>query len=592
MKEVPPVRSKVLLGAGMALALLLWRRLVYRRKRGLMSPGERPDWRYAIGRLRGIVSPPVEITSLPPGIRLEHDVEVAVRDGTILRVNVFRPEREGRYPIIMCAHPYGKDRLPMCGLFGYRPPAQYRMIRQPKPVTWSAWTSWESPDPAYWVPRGYAVVNCDLRGFGTSEGRGNLLTDAEAQDIYDLIEWAGTRPWSNGKVGMNGVSYLAISQYKTAALRPPHLAAICPWEGFSDVYRDFARPGGIREDGFIRVWTSGIKRGGRPSEDVREEQIARPLRDEWWIARTPELERIEVPLLACGSFSDQELHSRGSFRAFQNVGSPHRWLYTHRGGKWAEYYSEEALTLQSRFFDHFLKGEENGLLEVSPVRLEVREDRDTIHEVRSEEAWPLPQTRWTDLYLRADGHLIEAPVNEADAVSFDTRSGRASFLWDVLEDVEITGPMALRLSVEVRGAEDVYLFVGFQKLRAGRVVPFEGSYGYGFDRVTTGWLKASLRKLDPDRSTPWRPVHTYDEFHPLEPGEVVPVDIALSPSATLFRKGEQVRLDVQGRWFSTRNPLFGQFPAAYEDGPRGTCVLHCGGDHNPRLTIPVIPSQE
>ncbi|MDQ3864876.1 MAG: CocE/NonD family hydrolase, partial [Actinomycetota bacterium] len=544
------------------------------------------------GRLRGIVSPPVEITPPPEGVRFEHDVEVAVRDGTILRVNVYRPEGDGSYPVIMCAHPYGKDGLPERGPFGYRPPTQYRVIRQPKPVTWSAWTTWESPDPAYWVPRGYAVVNCDLRGFGTSGGRGNLLTDDEAQDIYDLIEWAGTQPWSNGKVGMNGVSYLAISQYKAAALRPPHLAAICPWEGFSDVYRDFARPGGIREDGFMPRWSSGIKRGGRPSEDVREEQIARPLLDQWWRARTPELGRIEVPLLVCASFSDQQLHSRGSFRTFERVSSPHRWLYTHRGGKWAEYYSDGALAFQSRFFDHFLKGEENAMLEVSPVRLEVREDRDTIHEVRSEEAWPLSRTRWTDLYLRADGRLTDAPATEADAVSFELSSGRASFTWYVPEDLEITGPMALRLSVEVRGAEDVYLFVGVQKLRAGRVVPFEGSYGYGFDRVTTGWLKASLRKLDSGRSSPWRPAHTYDEFQPLKPGEVVAVDISLLPSATFFRRGEQIRLDVQGRWFSSRSPLLGQFPAAYERGPQGTCVLHMGGEHSARLRIPVIPAQE
>ena len=229
------------------------------------------------------------------------------------------------------------------------------------------------------------------------------------------------------------------------------------------------------------------------------------------------------------------------------------------------------------------------MLEVSPVHLEVREDRDTIHEVRSEEAWPLLQTRWTDLYLRADGRLTDAPVTESGVAGFDMRSGRASFLWDVPEGVEITGPMALRLFVEVRGAEDAYLFVGVQKLRAGRVVPFEGSYGYGFDRVSTGWLKASLRKLDSGRSTPWRPVHTYDEFQPLKPGEVVPVDIALLPSATFFRKGEQVRLDVQGRWFSTQNPLFGQFPAAYEHGPQGSCVLHCG--HGARLRIPVIAPQ-
>jgi len=339
------------------------------------------------------------------------------------------------------------------------------------------------------------------------------------------------------------------------------------------------------------VWSTGTKRGGRPSEDIREEQIACPLRDEWWAARTPELERIEVPMLVCGSFSDQELHTRGSFRAFERVSSPHRWLYTHRGGKWAEYYSEEALAFQRRFFDHFLKGEENGMLEVPAVRLEVREERDTIHAVRHVAAWPLPQTRWTDLHLRADGRLVDAPVADSEVVSFDMSSGRASFLWDVPEDVEIIGPMALRLFVEVRQTEDVFLFVGVQKLRAGRVVPFEGSYGYGFDRVTTGWLKASLRKLDSGWSTPWHPVHIYDEFRPLKPGEIASVDIALLPSATFFREGEQVRLDVQGCWFSTRNPFFGHFPAAYEHSPRGFCALHCGGEHGARLRIPLVPPQ-
>lgn len=148
--------------------------------------------------------------------------------------------------------------------------------------------------------------------------------------------------------------------------------------------------------------------------------------------------------------------------------------------------------------------------------------------------------------------------------------------------------MALRLAVELRGAEDAHLFVGVQKLRAGRVVPFEGSYGYG---RTTGWLKASLRALDPTQSTPWNPVQNFDEPRPLGPGEVVPVEVALPPSATFFRGGEGVRLVVQGRWFSSRNPLFGQFPAAYERGPRGACVLRCGGEHDARLLVPVIPQR-
>jgi putative CocE/NonD family hydrolase len=221
--------------------------------------------------------------------------------------------------------------------------------------------------------------------------------------------------------------------------------------------------------------------------------------------------------------------------------------------------------------------------------LEVREDRGTIHAVRPEEAWPLPQTRWTDLYLNANGRLTDEPESDSKATGFGMRSGRAGFTWEVPADTEITGPMALRLFLKVERAEDAYLFVGVQKLSAGRVVPFEGSYGYGFDRIATGWLKASLRKVDPGRSVPWDPHHAYDEDRPLREGEIVPVDIALLPSATFFREGEQLRLVVQGHWLSTRNPLFGQYPAYYERGPRGSCVLHCGGEHDARLRIPVIP---
>jgi predicted acyl esterase len=570
------------------LALLVWRSLAGRRADGLL-PGERPGWRYAARRLLGLVAPPVTVLPPPSGIRFDRDVPVTLHDGTVLRVNVFRPEAEGRYPVLLSGHPYGKDKLPKRGVFGYQPNFQFRILRQPKRVTLSAWTTWEAPDPAFWVPLGYAVVNCDLRGFGTSDGRGSLLSDQEAGDIYDLIEWAAVQPWSSGRVGMNGVSYLALSQYRAAALRPPHLAAICPWEGFSDAYADFAYPGGIREDGFIKLWSGQVRRSGRVVEDIRAGQMAHPLRDGWWTARTPDLQRIETPMLVCGSFSDHLLHSGGSFRAFEQAASPQRWLYTHRGGKWATYYSEESRSFQRRFFDHFLKGEENGMLDVPPVRLEVREDRDTIHAVRAEAAWPLSQTRWTDLYLDASGRLATKPGSEGGSVRFNLRTGRATFDWEIPEDMEIAGPMALHLFVALEGATDASLFAGVQKLRRGRVVPFEGSYGYGYDRVSTGWLRVALRKLDVERSSPWQPAHCYDELQPVGAGEIAPVAIELMPSATFFRRGEQLRLLVQGRWFSNRNPFLGQFPAAYERGPSGTCVLYCGGAYDARLIVPVIP---
>src|SRR5258708_3206504 len=169
----------------------------------------------------------------------------------------------GRVRGLMSAHPYGKDNLPAGGGRGWRVSVQYRLLRQPERVRFSSLTGWEAPDPAWWAAQGYAVVICDLRGAGTSDGEASLLSDQEGEDVYDLIEWAAAQPWSTGAVGMLGVSYLAISQWKAAALRPPSLKAICPWEGFTDAYRDLLFPGGIAEAGFTRLWSLALRRGWR-----------------------------------------------------------------------------------------------------------------------------------------------------------------------------------------------------------------------------------------------------------------------------------------------------------------------------------------
>jgi putative CocE/NonD family hydrolase len=218
-------------------------------------PWKRPGAvKYALTRLRGFLRSPVDVYApRPDTVVVRRDVTVTTRDGTVLRANVYLPAGEGRFPALVCAHPYGKDNLPQKRRRGYSVPLQYRVLRQPSPVRFSTLTSWEAPDPAWWTAQGFAVVNCDLRGAGRSDGVGALLSDQEGEDVYDLIEWAATQSWTNGAVGMIGVSYLAISQWKAAALQPPHLKAIVPWEGFTDAYRDLLRPGGIREVGFVRM---------------------------------------------------------------------------------------------------------------------------------------------------------------------------------------------------------------------------------------------------------------------------------------------------------------------------------------------------
>ncbi|HEY7136090.1 MAG TPA: CocE/NonD family hydrolase [Acidimicrobiia bacterium] len=523
-------------------------------------------------RLRHAVDPGVTVTPPPVGARFERDVEVPVRDGTILRANVFRPDDDQPVPVIVCAHPYGKDHLPKPRRdgHGWHVPAQFRLLPQSEPFSISAWTSWEAPDPGFWVPRGYAIVNCDLRGWGRSDGVGELLSEQEAHDVHDVIEWAAVQPWSTGKVGMSGVSYLALTQWAAASLRPPHLAAISPWEGFTDAYADFARPGGVREDGFTILWTEMLRLQRRSPVSLRRELKARPLVDDWWQARNRDIERIDVPALVCGSFSDHNLHSRGSFEGFRRIGSARKWLYTHRGPKWATYYSDEAGAFQARFFDHFLKGTDNGMADVPPVRLEVRDSASTITSVREEQAWPPTNARWRDLELVAD-----APPGVPSVHAFDTRTGRATFSWELERDTEIVGSIRVRLHVEVRGGDDVFLFVGVRKLRGEREIGFEGSYGFDDDLVTHGMRKASQRDGDTVRE-------------PLHPGDIVPVEIELRPTATMFRAGDELRLDVQGHWFFARNPLFGQFPAGYERSPQATCVLHCGGPYDATLSVPVV----
>lgn len=518
---------------------------------------------YAWERIQRAVRCPVSVEPPPAGILFERDLQVRVRDGTILRLNVFRPESAGRYPVLMSAHPYSKDRL------AYRLPPMYRLLRQSEPFTLSHLTGWEAPDPGRWVPWGYVVINADLRGFFRSEGRGSVLSRQEAEDYFDLIEWASAQPWSNGKVGLSGVSYLALSQYAVAALRPPSLAAICPWEGFSDVYRDLAYPGGVREDGFVPFWTSRLPKQ-RLESQLRQQQLEHPMMDDMWMSMTPELECIEVPALICASFSDQNLHTRGSFEAFRRISSSQKWLFTHRQGKWAAFYREPGLSWQKRFFDHFLRGENNGMNRVAPVRLEVRSSRDRVYEVRETNQWPPTEVAWK--WLELGPTPVECSLPDG-----------CLQLWHRFEEETLlAGPMRLQLEVELQ--QDACLFAGVRKFSAGQEVVFEGSYGFGRDMVSRGFLRASHRQLDEQRTTPWRPWHSHQQLLPVPPDTSICLDLEMLPSATHFAAGDQLRLDLQGRYFYPRNPLWGQFPAGYEVSPKGRCrLLRC------RLLVPQLP---
>ncbi len=545
-----------------------------------------------------MVRPPVTISPPPTGVDVEWNVAITARDGTTLRANVFRPapgsagahaRPDGHYPVIMCAHPYNKDALPRKVPWGYLPSGQYRVFRQPEPIAFSAWTGWEGPDPAHWVPLGYAVVVGDLRGFGASDGTGTILSKQEGEDYHDLIEWAGSQSWSNGKVGLLGVSYLALSQYRAAAERPAYLSAICPWEGFSDIYRDFAMPGGIREHGFFELWSKITNRTGRTTENLNTEATARPLLDDWWQARIPELERIEVPMLVCGSFSDHLLHTRGSFEAFRRVGSRQKWLWTHRGGKWCVFYGAEAKATQERFFEHFLCGVANGWDVEPAVRLAIYESGGQAAEVKASNEWPPEDVTWTGLHLQSNGSLADTPPEATQSQRFANADGSLKFQWAVPHNIDLIGPMTLHLDVSLEGTGDSTLLAAVRLFRAGKEVPFEGSFGFGHDVVTHGWQRPAHRQLDQALSTPWQPVHTHAVAEPLAPGEIVRVEMALLPQATRLRAGDVLELELRSQWLFPANPFTGQLPARYVTDTVGSTRIHLGGKHRAELRVPVVP---
>ena len=200
------------------------------------------------------------------GVVVEKDVDVAMRDGARLKADVFRPDDDGRFPAILNLGPYQKDKL-------WIPPET--LEEKPNPLM-----NWETINPEWWVPRGYAAVRVDGRGSGKSPGQCEPWSLAESIDFYDAIEWAAAQPWCNGKVGLSGISYFAINQWFVANHQPPSLKAIIPWEGFADLYRDALFHGGILSL-FMPNWFMAHMMHHLVGRASRHHPNARPSAEPW-----------------------------------------------------------------------------------------------------------------------------------------------------------------------------------------------------------------------------------------------------------------------------------------------------------------------
>jgi putative CocE/NonD family hydrolase len=551
---------------------------------------------------------------------IEKNVGIPMPDGVVLRANVFRPQAPGRYPVVMSFGVYGKD---VHFEDAFNP--QWKKLKQIYPGldtdgSTGQWLRWEVPDPDRWVPDGFVVVVVDGRGTGMSPGFLDPFGPQETRDYYECIEWAGVQDWSNGKVGLLGVSYLATKQWQVAALKPPHLAAICPWEGFWDFYRDQGRHGGILSDLFMRAWwprqilanqhgsgethhrdraTGERTTGPALSKEMLQgnthffpdEMLRHTLTDAWVRERTPVMENIEVPVLSAANWGGPGLHMRGNVEAFDAIASKHKWLFAHIGTHYESFYLPQYVALQKRFFNRFLRDERNGFEDEPPVQLAIRRHDDTAA-IRTEREWPLARTQWTKVYLDAAGKALrrDSP-REPSQVDYQGMSGEVTFRLPAFEaETEITGPIALRLWVSSSTSDlDVFAVVRLFDPQ-DRECHFVGAHEPV--AVTYGWLRASHRKLDAAKSKPHRPYHAHDAIEPLQPGEVVPLDVEIWPTSIVCPAGYRLALTIQGRDFVVAPP--GRMlhdnptdrPAEVFDG---TNTLHTGGGHESFLLLPVIP---
>ncbi len=558
---------------------------------------------------------------------LDKDVGVPMRDGAVLRANVFRPEVEGRFPVLVTFGPYGKDVH-----ISQFMPAAWELINKRHPEILVASSCkhlvFETPDPEVWVPHGYVIVKVDSRGAGKSPGKLDVNSPAEFRDFYDAIEWAGTQGWSSGKVGLLGISYYAAGQWNVAAMRPPHLVCLLPWQGTCDFYRDRTRQDGIFAAGFVESWwPRSVLRNqhGNPDSpfidiytgdrspgpaslsaaelaanrvDYKAQILAHPLLDDWYRERVADLSKIEYPTLVVANWGGLGLHLRGTIGGYLGIASRDKWLKVQSGSYFVTFISPDNVALQRKFFDHYLKGIDNGWEGEPKATVEVRSASDRVERTLVGSRWPLDATRWQTLYLDCASQSLRPDVPAAASENYAALGEGITFTTPPLPAaITIAGPIALKLWV----ASDTADMDIFATLRAFRVDGTEITFLSAVEPkspVSQGWLRVSHRKLDTARSQEWRPVHTHDEVQPLTPGQTYSVQVEIWPASLALSAGCRLAMTIQGKDFerpNERGPFKGSgffTHVSPEDRPPnifgGTNTICTGGDKASYLILPLI----
>ncbi|KAH9883345.1 X-Pro dipeptidyl-peptidase C-terminal non-catalytic domain-containing protein [Xylariomycetidae sp. FL2044] len=508
------------------------------------------------------------------GLRFMKDVSIPLKASKLpIRANVYLPltnsasaaDADAKFPVLVTYGPYGKDvpyKLFFEGSFN-----------EVNPEHRSKYSAWETPDPVFWTGHGYAVVRADERGTGQSPGFLDTMSKGTSECFFDVVEWAAEQPWSTGKVGLLGISYYAGTQWRVAARRPKGLAAVIPWEGMSDYYRDRCRHGGIYSDLFIRVWWNRqvlVNQYGRASRskiefppvgpgargledtiegDLPEDVLVKNRQDqtidnanhsfrdeEYYASKEFRPEDIEVPLLSVANWGGILLHLRGNVEGYTHAGSKLKYLRFITGRHDLPFYYKEEVEIQRSFLDAFLKGEDRvgwsvpG--KVPPVTVTLRKgnvgfndaEKEKVYAKRPEQAWPIPRTKYTNFYLTSDQGLgtSKPSSTEQKQVSYPAlgtldRQQAVQFTTPPFEEeTEITGHITAHLNVsmtpeEAAGPKDIDLFVTLRHLDAeGKEIYYTGTAGDPIP-LCKGWLRVSNRKVHDEnpKHRPWLPHREY-----------------------------------------------------------------------------------
>jgi predicted acyl esterase len=570
------------------------------------------------------------------GIIKMTDVRIPLRDGSYVCADVFRPAAAGRYPIVMSKGFYGKSFYHDCicndaDVIRKEEMEDRYFTGNPDGAQYE---NHETVDTSVWVPEGYVCIRVDARGVCKSPGLQAPFSVQEAEDYYDAIEWAGTQAWSNGNVGLWGMSYLAMAQHSVASLQPPHLKAMIAQGTDADIYNEALYGGGIFGSGFWnwwwKIWSGNNHCGDRPETDWMARVLATPFNDinaygpRGSIFMRPDMSKATAPVWIVGPQVGAIIHQLGSSETYIRSTAAKARKFDFTDAWFPGSYSKKSIAEHMRYFDYWLKGNDNGVMEEAPVRVQVRTGNGA-HFVLHEHEWPIARTEYRRWYLDARPaewqnddrrpnmlRIVEsqpvasgcaeyaadldlgtptlAPAGASDGTP--RWSTGVSFISEPMqEDLLLAGYMKVGLWVQ-SSSEDMDVFVSLRVLdehdREIRyesvVLPVDPAH---IHPVGHGLLKVSRRKLDEKRTTEYWPVHTHLEKDnaPLQRGEIVPVEIGLNPSTAMIRKGHRLLVDVQP-YAPAGVPV-----RAYDRSYHVDAVnkLYTGPEHPSYLQLPIIP---